>query len=234
MYRPDSGETNKKASEVPMPAAFSRFRMDVPVVAVRSVGPDSVAIELDTPEEFNAFPGQFVKLSLTIDGEEVSRFYTVSSPDVSESFEVTVGVDPEGELAPHLADLEPGDIVSVDGPFGQAYYEGEGRAVVLAGGPGVGPAVAIAERALAEGEDAAVVYADDEPIHESRLHALEAAGMSVELLDTDDDLTEPVSEAASGGGTVFVFGFADFCERAQDALDAAGVPEDAVHVESFG
>jgi len=208
--------------------------MDVPVVAVRSVGSDSVAIELDTPEGFSAFPGQFVKLSLTVEGEDVSRFYTVSSPDVSESFEVTVGVDPEGELAPHLADLEPGDTVRVDGPFGNAYYEGEGRAVVLAGGPGVGPAVAIAERALAEDEDAAVVYADDEPIHESRLHALDAAGMSVDIIGEDDDLTGPVEAATSEGGTVFVFGFADFCERAQDALDAAGVPEDAVHVESFG
>jgi len=208
--------------------------MDVPVVAVRSVGPDSVAIELDTPQGFSAFPGQFVKLSLTVEGEGVSRFYTVSSPDTEESFEVTVGVDPEGELAPHLANLESGDTVSIEGPFGNAYYEGEGRAVVIAGGPGVGPAVAIAERALAEDEDAAVVYADDEPIHESRLHALDAAGMSVDLIGEGDDLTGPVEAAASEGGTVFVFGFAEFCERAQDALDAAGVPEDAVHVESFG
>jgi len=208
--------------------------MEVSVVSVRSVGPDAVAIELDTPGDFDAAPGQFVKLSLTVGGEERARFYTISSPDVADSFEVTVGIDPEGELAPELANLTAGETIGVEGPFGDAYYEGDGRAVVLAGGPGVGPAVGIAERALAESEHAAVVYADDEPIHESRLHALDAAGMDVWLLDADDDLTEPVADATADGGTVFVYGFESFVERATQALDEAGVPDDAVHVESFG
>jgi 3-phenylpropionate/trans-cinnamate dioxygenase ferredoxin reductase subunit len=234
MYRPDSGDADKKASEVPMPAAFPGFPMDVPVVAVRSVGPDTVAIELDTPDGFDAYPGQFVKLSLDVGGEEKARFYTISSPDVAESFEVTVGIDPEGELAPRLAEVEAGAEIGVEGPFGEAYYDGEGRAVVLAGGPGVGPAVGIAERALSAGEDAAVVYADDEPVHESRLHALDAARIDVTTLGADADLTEPVAAACADGGTVFVYGFEPFVERARAALDAAGVPEDAVRVESFG
>ncbi|MDY6779709.1 MAG: FAD-binding oxidoreductase, partial [Halobacteria archaeon] len=69
-----------------------------------------------------------------------------SSPRVGEAFEITVGVDPDGDLSPALADLRTGDTVEVDGPYGRVYYEG-GDAVVLAGGPGVGPAVGIGERA---------------------------------------------------------------------------------------
>ncbi|ELZ27347.1 flavodoxin reductase [Halogeometricum pallidum JCM 14848] len=117
--------------------------MDATVVVteVRDVGPDTVAIEFETPDGFEADPGQFVKLSGTVDGEEYDRFYTLSSPDVQETFEVTVGLDPEeaGPFSRHLVNLEAGDELGVSGPFGRSYYKGESRVVVLAGGPGIGP-----------------------------------------------------------------------------------------------
>ncbi len=43
------------------------------VRAVRDVGPDTVAIDLDTPADFEGTPGQFVKLSTIIDGEQEAR-----------------------------------------------------------------------------------------------------------------------------------------------------------------
>ena len=54
---------------------------DVTVRAVDTVGPDTIALELDTPDGFEAKPGQFVLVSATVDGEELSRYYTLSSPD---------------------------------------------------------------------------------------------------------------------------------------------------------
>ncbi|WP_135302564.1 FAD-dependent oxidoreductase [Haloarcula amylovorans] len=204
------------------------------VVAVRSVGPDSVAIDIETPAEFDAQPGQFVKLTLSVDGEDESRFYTISSPDVADEFEITIGIDPDGDVAPHLADLEAGDEVRVSGPFGSDYYEGESRAVLLAGGPGIGPAIGIAERALQDGNDAALVYQDDDPIHEERLDALEADGVSVTVLSDEADLADAVAEATDDGGQVFVYGFADFLDEAMAALEAAGVDSDEAKVENFG
>jgi ferredoxin-NADP reductase len=53
---------------------------DTRVTAVRQVGPDAVALDLETPDGFEARPGQFVKLTATVAGEEESRFYTISSP----------------------------------------------------------------------------------------------------------------------------------------------------------
>ena len=111
--------------------------------AVRDVGPDAIALTLETPDEFDARPGQFVKLIFEIGGESYPRFYTISSPGVGGTFETTVGIDPEGDVSPLLTALEPGDSVIVAGPFGSAYYEDDPRSVILAGGPGVGPAVGI-------------------------------------------------------------------------------------------
>jgi len=208
---------------------------DVPVAAVREVGPDAVAIEFETPADFAAAPGQFVKLTLAVDGEPESRFYTLSSPDVEGTFEVTVAIDPEGEVGPHLRDLSAGGSVQLSGPFGNAYYEGENRVLVLAGGPGVGPAVGIAERALADGNEAAVVYADDDPIHQNRLDAL-GDDAYVAVLDRDDEaaFTDAVADALGAGGQVFVYGFADFLSLATDAISAAGGEPDLAKVENFG
>jgi cytochrome-b5 reductase len=212
--------------------------MDATVVVVeaRDVGPDTVAIEFDSPEGFEAEPGQFVKLTGTVDGESYSRFYTLSSPDVAGTFEVTVGIDPEeaGPFSQHLVDLEAGDELEIAGPFGASYYEGEARVVVLAGGPGIGPAVGIGEAAIDDDNDVAIVYQTDAPAHESRLDALREAGASVVV--TDGDVEDAVSDAVTGddGEQVFVYGFAEFVEAATDAIGAAGGDADGAKVENFG
>ncbi|WP_267642673.1 FAD-dependent oxidoreductase [Haloarchaeobius amylolyticus] len=207
----------------------------VSVRGVRTVGPDTVALDLETPDGFDALPGQFVLLRATIEGEELSRYYTLSSPTVGETFEITVGVDPEGDLTPWLADLDAGAEVRIEGPFGNVHYDDEGDVVVVAGGPGIGPAVAIAERAVEHGHEATVVYQDDEPAHEDRLVELEDAGSLVQVFDDDaDDEVADAVGAATDRGEVYVFGFQDFCELVQDALADAGVDPDEAHVESFG
>ncbi|PSQ29231.1 oxidoreductase [Halobacteriales archaeon QS_9_68_17] len=202
----------------------------VTVREVRSVGTDTVALELETPDGFDAKPGQFVLLRATVDGEEVSRHYTLSSPDVEDTFEITVGVDPDGDLSPWLADLDAGDEVSVEGPFGTVFYEDE-DVVLLAGGPGVGPAVGMGERALADGHDVAIVYQDDSPAHEERLAELSAGGATVVV--TDGNLDEAVAEVA-GGGQVYVFGFREFADDSLAAVEAAGGDPDDAKVENFG
>jgi len=208
------------------------------VVAVREVGPDAVAITFETPDGFSARPGQFVQLRARVAGEEVARFYTVSSPRTGETFETTLTVDPEGDLSPHLAGLSAGAGVTVSGPFGSAAYDGEPVVLALAGGPGVGAALGVAERTVDEGGDAAVVYAAAAPIHGERLSALGERGASVTVLDGDADLAPAITAALEGmtDPTAFVYGFAPFVESARSALDAAGVDPDSggVRIESFG
>ncbi|WP_335999621.1 FAD-dependent oxidoreductase [Halorientalis halophila] len=208
----------------------------ISVAAVSSVGEQAVAIAFESPLDFEARPGQFVKLVAEVDGERESRFYTISSPDVTDTFEVTVEIDPDGELGPILADLEAGDEMTVSGPYGNAYYEDEPRSVILAGGPGVGPAIGIARRALADGNEAAIVYRDDDPIHGDALDALAAEGVAVHTLAADDEMTDAVADVLTGaeGEQVFVYGFADFLDAATTAIDAAGGDPDRAKVENFG
>ncbi|PSP66951.1 oxidoreductase [Halobacteriales archaeon QH_8_67_27] len=205
---------------------------EVTVVAVESVGEDAIAIDFETPEGFAARPGQFVKVALA--GVDESRFYTVSSPDVAGTFEITVGIDPDGEVGPELAALEAGDTVEVSGPFGNAYYENEKRVLILAGGPGVGPAVGIAERALDDGGEAAIVYRDAAPIHDERLTALNERGASVAVLAPESPLERSVADALTDDTQVFVYGFAEFLDDATAAVSAAGGEPDAAKVENFG
>lgn len=206
----------------------------VPIAAIETIGPDAIAIEFETPDGFDASPGQFIKLLVTVDGEELSRFYTISSPTVGETFELTIGIDPDGDVTPALADLEPGDEALLSGPYGNAFYEGESDVLVLAGGPGIGPAVGIAQRVIDDGGDAAIVYRDDEPIHVERLDALRDAGAEITVLSDEQPLDESVASLLTADMQVFVYGFAEFLDDSMDALAAAGGEPDGAKVENFG
>lgn len=207
--------------------------VSVQVRSVESVGQDVVAITFESPHDFGGEPGQFVRLSATVDGNYVQRFYTLSSPDTTDTFEVTVAVDPEGSLGPWLADREPGDSVTISGPFGDHFYEDEESVVVIAAGPGIGPAVAIGERTVREGGAVAVVYPADLHVHDDRLDALSEEG--ADLVTFEDDLEDAVSGAISAvNGTAFVYGFESFVTEAVQALESAGVDRDEVKIESFG
>ena len=208
----------------------------VTVTETENVGADTVSITFETPDGFAAAPGQFVKLSAEVDGESYARFYTLSSPDVVETFEITIEIDPDesGPFSELLAELSAGDEIEMTGPFGSDYYEGEPRVVVLAGGPGIGPAVGIGERAVADGGEVAIVYQDDDPAHEDRLAALRKAGANVTI--TDGDISESVDSALAGEADeqLFIYGFATFVEEATDAIETAGGDPAAAKIENFG
>lgn len=210
----------------------------VTVTAVEAVGPDTVAIRFETPRGFSAEPGQFVKFTGTVDGEEYSRFYTLSSPDTTATFETTIGIDPDesGPFSKHLSDLEPGDELEFSGPYGSDYYEGESRVVVLAGGPGVGPAVGIGERAIEDNNEAAIIYRDSEPAHSGRLDALSELGATIHVIEDDDELAAHVDDVLTGDEDeqVFVYGFGDFVTEAEAAIETAGGDADEAKVENFG
>jgi ferredoxin-NADP reductase len=216
----------------------------VTVDAVEKVGTRTVALELRTPEGFDAEPGQFLLVRATVDGSEEQRssgnrsetgdveetgYYTLSSPDVEGTMEITVEYVPEGTLAPWLAERTPGDVIEIEGPFGDVRYTGDGPAVVLAEGPGIGPAVGIAERAREEGNDATVVFWGEDPPHRDRLDALEADGATVRVVES---LDEAVDTIAAADATVYVFGFESFVRDAKTVAEAAGA--DDVRAESFG
>lgn len=210
--------------------------MDDVAVSLQSVaeaGPDTIAMTFESPPGFDAAPGQFIQLSARIEGEVVQRYFTLSSPRVDDTFEITVTIDPEGALGPWLADREPGDTIQISGPYGNAYYEGEDRLVVLAAGPGIGPAIGIGERALEGGASVAIVHPAGTAVHRERLAELSADGAHV--FQPSDGLERVTAEALEVvGGTIFVYGFGPFVQSAVAAIEAAGWDPDEAKVESFG
>lgn len=201
------------------------------ITRLEDVGDRTVAIEVETPSDFEAYPGQFVLIRATVDGEEETGYYTISSPDVEGTFETTVAVDPEGTLGPWLAERRLGEEITVEGPFGDIQYTGDGDALVFARGPGIGPAVGIAERAADAGRDATLVYGGTEPAHADRLDELEERGITLVL---SEDLEAAVDSLDFSGVETYVFGFQGFVEETKEALEAAGVDLDDVEIESFG
>lgn len=206
---------------------------EVDVVDRRGVGPGTIALSVETPRGFDARPGQFVQVRATVDGEPVTRHYSISSPTVSETFELTVGVDPDGTLSPWLANVDPGETLEVDGPFGRVHYEGESSVVVLAAGPGIGPAVGVAERAIRDGGDAAVVYRADDLVHERRLSRLALAGAPVYAVESREGF-DGAAATVLDRGQPFVFGFEPFVEDAEAAIETSGGDPREAKVENFG
>jgi ferredoxin-NADP reductase len=202
----------------------------VTVDAVETVGERTVALELRTPQDFSAAPGQFLLLRATVDGIEETGYYTLSSPDTDGTMEITVEYVPDGTLAPWLAERSAGDTVELEGPFGDVRYTGEGDAVVLAEGPGIGPAVGIAERASESGHDATVVFVGTTPPHQDRLDALAADGATVHIVDSLDDAATVLSSVTDA--TVYAFGFESFVRDAKATAETAGVTD--LQAESFG
>ena len=205
------------------------------IVSVTDVGESTVALEFEIDEGLEALPGQFILLRAEIGGSEETGYYTISSPTVDTTFEVTVGVDPQSTLSPWLAQRSAGDEIQIEGPYGNIAYDDDGDVVTIAGGPGIGPAVAIAERATNSNFNAAVIYQDDSPAHQERLSTLSDCGQDIQILQPNDkeNFRDAISECASDG-TVYIFGFSEFCSRASDIVESSGVNSDNFYVESFG
>ncbi|MFP4633220.1 MAG: ferredoxin--NADP reductase [Halobacteriales archaeon] len=189
----------------------------VEVYEVRDVEGDDFVVTTESPYG-DVSPGQFVQVGLDVDGVRVVRHYTLSNSHPEDELEFTVELDPEGELSPRLRELDAGDTVYVAGPFGRSYYEDEDAVTVVVGGPGVGPAVGIAERALERDADVAVVYEDETHAHVDRLRDVEKRGGHVSLVDASG-LESAVAEALGEvDGQAFVYGFSGFVDRALAAL----------------
>jgi ferredoxin-NADP reductase/DMSO/TMAO reductase YedYZ heme-binding membrane subunit len=92
---------------------------------------------------FDFSPGQFLSLTLDIDGQKVRRSYTIASaPSRNRYCELTVKREPSGLASRHLHDsVKVGDLLEVRAPSGKFKFTGTGAdsVVLVAGGVGVTP-----------------------------------------------------------------------------------------------
>lgn len=131
----------------------------------------------DDGGELLAFaPGQYIGVKLTIDGEEVRRNYSLSAAHDGREYRISVKREPNGKVSNYLHDrLHAGDAIEVLAPAGDFTLEhSEKPLVLISGGVGITPTLAMLEVALAS----------KRPVH--FIHAARHAGVHAfrDLIDT--------------------------------------------------
>jgi glycine betaine catabolism B len=89
---------------------------------------------------FDFLPGQYLNLSLMVDGNKVNRSYTIASPPTRVGYcELTVKREERGVASRHLHDaVHEGSLIDVSAPAGRFTFTGtEAESIVMIGG-GVG------------------------------------------------------------------------------------------------
>jgi ferredoxin-NADP reductase len=206
----------------------------------------SVELRLDVHDRVDHLPGQHYVVRLTAeDGYTAQRSYSVASAPGDPLVELFVERLDDGEVSTYLADVvEPGDVLEVRGPIGGWFvWDGETPALLLAGGSGVVPFVAMLRHARALGRLdllriavssrtlGSLPYADELVaagaliVLTREVHGIRPAGRltAAELVP----LWEP-------GQIAYVCGSDSFAEAATQLLMGNGVPPELVRVERFG
>jgi len=219
------------------------------VVAVRAETPRAKTFRLALPGPSGHRAGQHYVVRLTApDGYTASRSYSVASaPDGSPEFELTVERLEDGEVSTFLHDVvEPGDDLEVRGPIGGWFvWDGETPALLVGGGSGIVPLMAMLRLARATQRSALVrmvisvrspgdlYYADELPGPETAVvytrQAPEATARPPGRL-TADDLAGVVRPDATG----YICGSSGFADHASDVLVGLGLPAERIRVERFG
>jgi ferredoxin-NADP reductase len=220
------------------------------VVAIRDETPRTKTFRfaLDQPARHRA--GQHYVVRLTApDGYTASRSYSIASPpdEHSNEFELTVERLEEGEVSSFLHDgVEVGDELEVRGPIGGWFvWEGDGPALLVGGGSGVVPLMAMLRFArttdrsdlvrvvVSARTPADLYYADELPGPETTVvYTREAPPSSSRPAArlTRDDLAPALLPDATG----YVCGSTAFTNAASDLLVDLGMPVERIRVERFG
>jgi ferredoxin-NADP reductase len=218
------------------------------VLSIRDEAPHARTFRLALPAARPHLAGNYYVVRLTApDGYTASRSYSVASaPDPSGEIELTVERLDGGEVSEFLHDVVvAGDELEVRGPVGGSFFAwtGDAPALLVGGGSGVVPLMAMLRHARAIGrpdllrlvvsartpED--LYYADELPGPETTVvHTRRSPGPRPAGRLAAADLAPLVR----GGETVFVCGSPAFCDAATDLLLEVGVAVDAIRVERFG
>jgi ferredoxin-NADP reductase len=205
----------------------------------------------------NAKPGQFLTFHWTIDGQQVTRSYTISSSPVHENYvEITPKRSENGCVSVFLNERAmPGLAVEASGPYGRFYFDEtlHKSIVLIAAGSGITPMISML-RYIDDLELAIpvtllyCVRTSADIIFENELARLGRSlpnfkhevflsrpdptwkGRSGRL--TEEFVTQNVSDL--NAPTFFLCGPKGFMDNARQILSTLGVNQDRILQESFG
>jgi len=202
--------------------------------------------------------GQHVDVRLTAeDGYQAERSYSIASRSDSTRVALTVQRLEDGEVSPYLTEeLRPGDKIELRGPIG-GYFVWEpsdgGPLVLVAGGSGIVPLMAMIRTRAAAGDDTEthLLYSarsQDDLIYRDELERLSGNGLEVVYTLTDShppgwtsytrrvdrEMLSEVAPIASEHPLFFSCGPTPFVEAVAEALVGLGHETRAIKTERFG
>jgi ferredoxin-NADP reductase len=202
--------------------------------------------------------GQHVDVRLTAeDGYQAERSYSIASAPAGTRVALTVQRLQDGEVSPYLTDeLRPGDTIELRGPIG-GYFVWEpsagGPLMLVAGGSGIVPLMAMIRTRAATGDDTEtrLLYSSrsqDDVIYRDELDRLSGNGLTVvhALTDSqppgwtgyarrvDAEMLAEVSPSPAGRPRVYACGPTPFVEAVAGSLVRLGHETGAIKTERFG
>jgi ferredoxin-NADP reductase len=214
---------------------------------------------LDAPGWPGHIAGQHVDVRLTAeDGYQAERSYSIASAPEADMLALTVERIDDGEVSPYLVgELLVGDPLELRGPIGRPFtwrVSDGGPLLLVAGGSGLVPLMAMLRHRAAAGSDVAAHLLvssrgwDDVLYRDELARLARAPGLDITYTLTrqrpagwtgfarrvDGEMLVAVAPPAAATPRIFVCGPTPFVEHVADALVGLGYPPQTIHAERFG
>lgn len=234
---------------------------ELTVVGIITENHDTKTLRLASakPVLFHFQPGQFINLTLTINGNEVKRSYSIaSSPSRPHVIEMTVKRVPGGLVSNWLIDqIKTGDILNVKGPYGKfsCFNYPAPKILLLAAGSGIVPIMSMLRWITDTGININIklLLSFRTPVDiiyrkELELIAARYPNVAIKIMITSDTITRKQWPGDFGRikktllsnfvpdiieREVFLCGPDAFMEKAQKILARLKLPKNRLHCESF-
>jgi ferredoxin-NADP reductase len=231
------------------------------VLSVKAETPQVKTFTLALPQWSPHRPGQHYDLRLTAaDGYQAQRSYSIASePERSGQIDLTVERVEDGEVSTYLHDVvQAGDRLEVRGPIG-GYFVWQasmgGPLLLIAGGSGVAPLMAMVRHRAAAGArmPTRLLYSSrtpDDVIYRDELERRAAEGNGLEVIHTftraqppgwtgyarriDGPMLAEVARPLGRSPQVFICGPTLLVEAAANGLVQTGVQARQIRTERFG
>ncbi|MTW13368.1 NO-inducible flavohemoprotein [Pseudoduganella eburnea] len=229
------------------------------IVAAKRVESDEITTFVFRPADgepvLDFEPGQYIGIRVVVDGQEQRRQYSLSAAPNGMTYQISVKREGSGKVSGFLhANVNEGDTVELFPPTG-AFKLAEGRRpiVLISGGVGITPTLAMLDQALETGREIRFIHAARHGgVHAFRQHIDGLAERHPQLkrhyIYAEERAGQPQADAIGMLGNkelgewlpqsrdvdAYFLGPLPFMKAVKRSLHELGVPEAQTYYEFFG
>jgi ring-1,2-phenylacetyl-CoA epoxidase subunit PaaE len=243
------GKLFKKESTVKIPRGF----YNIPVQQVNRLTKDAVEIVFSIPQElketFTFLPGQYISVSVEIDGKEERRSYSICSAQTGH-LAIAVKEVEKGTVSTFLnRQLEAGQLLLIAKPEGRFLLNDAKTVLAIAAGSGITPILSMAHSMESSASKMKLLYAnktESDILFRSQLDAFSQVEKYYYLTQESKEnfrngritketfiefIKEDLGVLKSDG--FFICGPEEMIFGVKAALEMFGVPAEKIHFELF-